>query len=322
MVTAIKDITIDVDSYPSGPAPIYPVHGATLKELLKGTKLNVFVGSRPNLDLVFAFSKALLAYFAPALRQDLRNRFGNNVVILHDTDKKVASSVFRWMIAGGKDISYLGMAADTNPNDSLLKRFRIITEFGIGCPAADVQATSARMCKSKICIHCKLYGSVKALVFNGQISMAMLEWMFNSSTSKHVQSTALDLAQSVVNAKLKGAMINIIPDAKHHLLFKAKVNAALVSKKGWIYKKQHIERAPLTQHQVRFVYDFTEKDSAIRAMVVRDLLYLMDHGYAPKAMAYHIYGLEEKDFHEDMESAIAKQVVHLQRKMARRRQYG
>lgn len=265
--------------------------------------------------------KALLAYFSPVLRQDLESKTETSVIIFHNGDKKAVSSILRWMRAGGKDISHLITAADTDLVHSLTKRFQIVTELGIGGPATNAQTGIRRMQQSNFSVHQKLYEDVKALIFQGKITMTQLDWMFSPSTPLYIRVIARNLAQTVVNAILNGTMTNAtIPGAKDHPRFNVEVKAMLVSKTGWLYKMQRVQWIPLTQFQVSFIYAFTEKDCEMRRMVARDLLYLMDWGCVPNMTAYHNFGKVEESFHEDMEHAITERAAYLRAEKTARRQ--
>ncbi|MCJ1398196.1 hypothetical protein MMC11_001393 [Xylographa trunciseda] len=279
-------ITVNAKTILAGAKPVYPVSLRNLRELLKGPPINVFVGEKPCLDLVFPISKDLLAYFSPALRTALQSHFGNKYVVLQKADKKAVSWVLRWMLSGGIDKSYVNAPVVGDVVDCLSKRLKVVVELGI---QGSLQHS--------------MYEALKKAVIKGAVNTNQLSWIFASESPPYAKALGKNLSVAIVDAILDGEMTTIIPSVKSNPIFTAEIEAALVIRKGRLYAKQHHEWEPLSLFQLDFVYAFTKSGHEIRKMVVHDLIRLHYWQCIPNEQIYITYAAKNTDFNDDWDRA-------------------
>ncbi|MCJ1387676.1 hypothetical protein MMC18_000519 [Xylographa bjoerkii] len=282
--TCIDGITINAKTILSDPKPVYPVSLRNLRE--QGPTINVFVGQKPYLDLVFPISKALLEYFSPALRPALQSHVGNKYVVLHNSEKKAVSWVLRWMLSGGVDKTYVNAGIEGDLVDCLSKRLQIVVALGI---------------QGGLQYH--MYEELKKTLLRGAVSINQLSWIFAVESPPYTKALGRNLSFVVVDAVLSGEMTTIIPSVRSNPIFSAQVAAALLVRKGRLYAKQHHDWEPLTPFQLGFIYAFTEKGHKIRNMVVHDLIRLHRWQCIPDEQIYIYYAERNTDFNDDWERA-------------------
>ncbi|MCJ1377901.1 hypothetical protein MMC17_000997 [Xylographa soralifera] len=285
--TYIDGITINAKTILTGPKPVYPITLRNLRDLLKGPTINIFVGQKPYLDLVFPISVALLLYFSPAFRTALHSHFGNKYVVLHSADKKAVSWVLRWMLSGGLDKSYVNAPSVGDPVDCLSKRLQVVVELGI----------------QGVLQH-NMYEELKKAVLKGAVSTNQLSWIFAIESPSSTKALGRTLSFVVVDAVLSGEITTIIPSVRSNHIFAAELAAALTARKGRLYAKQHHDWEPLSLFQLDFIYAFTKSGHEIRSMVVHDLIRLHYWQCIPNEKIYITYAEKNTEFNNDWECAV------------------
>ena len=255
--------------------------------LRRGPSINVFVGKRPNLDLVFPISKSLLAYFSPVLRPSVQSAGGKDIVVLHDADKKAVSWLLRWMLNSGREKTYVDKPTTDDPTQRLLNRLRVVTMLGV-----------------QGWLEHSLTAELEATILKGGVTIGQLAWIYTTDASSGVRALGKHLAFTVVNAILDGTMRSCVDGASKNPIFFAEVAAALRTRKSRLYEIQNVNWVPLTPFQIHFIYFFTARDTDIRKMITGHLLKLMDHGYVPDLDSYKQLAWKIDDFETDMSKAI------------------
>ena len=261
--------------------------------LLKGPTINVFVGQKPYLDLVFPISVALLSYFSPALRTALQSHSGNKYVALHSVDKKAVSWVLRWMLSGGLDKTYVNAPLIENPVDCLSKRLQVVVELGI---QGGLQHN--------------MYEELKMAVVKGAVSTNQLSWIFDIESPPYTKAVGKTLSFVVVDAVINSEMTTIIPSVRSNQIFAAQIAAALAVRKGRLYAKQHHDWEPLSRFQLDFIYAFTQSGHEIRSMVVHDLIRLHYWQCVPNEKIYITYAEKNTEFNNDWERVEQERFEH------------
>ncbi|MCJ1284217.1 hypothetical protein MMC26_003548 [Xylographa opegraphella] len=284
--TCVDEITVNAQTTLSGPKPIYPLPLRKLRDLLKGPTINVFVGQKPYLDLVFSISVALLSYFSPALRTALQSHSGKKYVVFHSADKKAVSWVLRWMLSGGLDKSYANAPLVGSPVDCLSKRLQIVVELGI---QGSLQHS--------------MYEDLKKAALKGAVSTNQLGWIFAVDNTPNTKVLGKNLSFVIVDAVLNSEMTTVIPSVRSNHVFAKEFAAALTARKGRLYAKQHHDWEPLSLFQLDFVYAFTKSGHEIRSMVVHDLIRLHYWQCVPDEEIYITYAKKNTEFNDDWNRA-------------------
>ncbi|MCJ1436794.1 hypothetical protein MMC27_006176 [Xylographa pallens] len=291
--TGVEEITVNGKTSLTGPKPIFPVPLRNLRILLKGPTINVFIGQKPYLDLVFPISVALLSYFSPALRTALQSHVINKYVALHSADKKAVSWALRWMLSGGLDKSYVNAPLVGDPVDCLSKRLQVVVELGI-----------------QGALQHNMYEELTKAVLKGVVSTKQLSWIFAIESSPYTRALGRNLSFVIVDAVMSGEMTTIIPSVRSNHIFAAEISAALTVRKGRLYAKQHHDWEPLSLFQLDFIYAFTKTGHEIRSMVVHDLIRLHYWQCVLNEQIYITYAEKNTEFNDDWERAERERFEH------------
>ncbi|MCJ1244099.1 formin y 2 domain containing 1 [Trapelia coarctata] len=260
VTTSGNEIFIDETTTLTGLPPVYPISRRALQELQKGPKMCAYVGTGPDREYIFDVPKTILSYFSPTLRPLIHNSTPKSVLLLEKADKKATTWLLRWMLNGGVEKSYDNAPPAMNSAiDWAVHRLAVVTGFG-------VQGV----------LHDRLVKEVQKHILQGAIKAPDLTWIYRAHVPLPVKQLGKDIAFFIVNSVLGGGMTSPIESATHNAILKADVMEVLEKKRGKIYHMQRVARQPLTVFQVGFIYFFTSKESELRKMVTRDLLWLID----------------------------------------------
>jgi hypothetical protein len=261
-----------------------------------GRRINVYVGERPNLDQVFfAFPLHLLEYFAPALRNGIRNMSKDckpAVVVLPELKRSAVAWYLHFAMAGGK--LKQAWSFDLDSVDVFVARLRVLLTLGSTGVLID-QATK------------RLYD----FVIKGVIQWHLISWLFQEASSGSIGHTMRELASKIHFAVISGAMVRPLAGARSNHLF-SQTMTNLVQDSITVHivgKKQHAEKIPLTSFQVEYLYSFSVKGSRIRECAVRGIARLMDEGYITNGKVYNQYSDISKAFKADLTAAWERQLV-------------
>ena len=258
----------------------------------------MFVGIRPNLDLVFSVSAVLLCYFSPTIRQQLLAE-GDKVVVLEYSDKKATSWALKWMIAGGAATkTVVTIVSDLPSMDDLLRRLQVIFHLKIGR------------------LQVQMIGDLQKLLAVTPFQTESVRWLYNHTNDNISLSLRQILAAGLVKAILDGHTIHSswkltaaeLP-ALHSDLLK------VVASKATHDQIHHLQLyKPLTTYQLGFLYAFSDVGSSLRKTVAKDLLNLIDAGKVPNIEAYHNYAWQNGTFETDMVAAMDAKQSRLEQK--------
>ena len=264
----------------------------------KTGKVNVFVGSRPNLDLVFAVPAAELARCLTSPEKVLDTK-SMNVIILHRSDKKIASWVLRWVLAEGKDMTVNPHEKPPTPEKEIdihIRRLQVILQLGI--PALEKQ-TKTR---------------VAHLQLNSPVSIHSVAWVYAHTTKTVAPSLRTFLVQGIIKGVFpppgKGVHISYAIAAdfeKKYPVFTRDLARDLTSKKNLARFEAMSRSRAATVPQLRFLYKFSLPDSRIRKVFAEGLIRLIEQGIVDNVGPYHRYAWENDEFEKDMAEAIVKQ---------------
>jgi len=191
------------------------------------------------------------------------------------------------MLNGGVEKSYDNAPPPMNSViDWAVHRLAVVTGFG-------VQGG----------LHDRLFKEVQKHILQGAIKARDLQWIYKAHVPLPVKQLGKDIALFIVNSVLGGDMTSPIESATRNAILKGDIMEALDKKRGKIYHIQRVAKQPLTVFQVTFIYFFTSKESELRKMVTRDLLWLID----TKDVAnypYHAFAHTNLEFNADMSDAV------------------
>ncbi|MCJ1372538.1 hypothetical protein MMC20_003763 [Loxospora ochrophaea] len=261
--------------------------------LLKSAKINVFVGRRPDLELVARVPKEVLAHFSSVLSEIFDQ--GAQVVILTFAEKKAVDWLARWMLAGGAEKED-SSASDGPVLNALIHRLQLVCELKIH---GLVSALTAEL-HAALLIH--------------PISPALVNWIYGH-TSKSLAPTLRGIfARALVSSILelgageKPKAIHTLPDAAQWPEFAADIAAAVESKENCdrLHRQYFPKRSPIPIAMLKLVYKFSATDSIVRKTVAKDLLASFDmNNLEPVTVsAYWEFADDVWEFHYDMEEAI------------------
>ena len=258
--------------------------------LLTGPKVELCVGERPNLDHIFLISAQLLSYFSKALRGPLQGMKHGGKVVIPETNKKAASSVFRWMLAGGLDKGFLNApSSNEDPVAMLVERLNLVIRLGIDGP-----------------VESKLFLTLRTTISRGQFKLQHVDLMYKTLNLAGVEAMGNRVAKTVVQAVLDGEKCGI-PGGATHQKFKEDITTAVHSKAALIHWMQTGRDIPLTTFQIGFLYIFAPEKSTIKKTIANDLLGLIDAGLVSNHDQYKAHARKYPDFnHEMTEAMIAK----------------
>ena len=305
-----NEIFIDETTALTGLSPMYPVSKRALQEsvflnpklpldcsvkltislssrLHKGQKMAAYVGTGSDREYIFEVPKAILAYFSPTLRPLIHTSTPKSFLLLEKADKKATSWLLRWMLNGGVEKSYDNAPP---PMESAIDwdvhRLAVVTRFGI-----------------QGLLHDRLVKEVQNHILQGAIKAKDLQWIYKAHVPLPVKQLGNDIASFIVNSVLNGAITSPIQSATQNDILKGDIMEALALKRGKVHHIQRVARQPLTVFQVAFIYVFTSKESPLRKMVTRDLLWLIDL-HAVSNDPYHAFARTNAEFDADMSDAV------------------
>lgn len=271
------------------------------------TTVNVFVGSRPNLDLVFAVPKGILCHFSPVLRQQLVMEHAK-VVVLQLSDKRSVSWVCRWMMAGGQHKATTTaplLETDEEVMGALLHKLQVADELRILPLCAEV------------------YAELSAQFITTSVTAEQVHWAYSHRLSLIAKGLRAAITEGVVNSALDYDLIYPIALFREiPLLYHDTVT--MVDSQETVRKVGAVQRThPLSVHQIRFLYEFCACQGHLRKTIAHGLLKLINDGKVCDQDVYRSYGWENDEFDGDMSEAIETQkraadhTAYLERKARR-----
>lgn len=259
---------------------------------MKGATVNVYVGVRPNHDLVFAMPKGLICHFSPSVRQKLVMEH-EKVVFLEQCDKSSASWVLRWMLAGGIDKTGTPseVLEDEVANmDLLLHRLQVVDQLGVG-----------QLCEN-------ISKEVLNLFTVTAITAEQIKWAYSCGLDFTPRGLRATIAEGIRNLAVEHGLIY----PKNTLTNNPYLYHDMVLKVDTLETVKLVGAAqrngPLSLDQVRFLYEFTAFHGHVRKTIAHGLLQLIGTGKVANEQAYRDLAWQNEDFDYDMNAAIeAKQ---------------
>ena len=255
---------------------------------MTGTLVNIYVGSRPNLDLVFAAPKGLLSHFSPVLHQQLLMEQAK-VIVMERSDKRSVSWVFRWMLAGGTDKTGVPPEA-VQDNEAtmelLLHRLQLVDELRI-----------PRLCG-------EIAGNLKKQFSKVCIKIEQIQWAYSHPLDFTPNGLRSSLVQGVLDSALDYELIYPLemitkePKFYHDLVMKVD-SLETVKRVGAMQRHR-----PLSVEQIRFLYASCVVHGHLRKTITHGLLKLIDDGKVRDPTIYHNFARENDEFEEDMTAAL------------------
>lgn len=275
--------------------------------LMATTTVNVFVGSRPDLDLVFAVPKGILCHFSPLLRQQLVMEHAK-VVVLHMSDKRSVSWVCRWMLAGGQHKATTTAAVpetDEEVMGALLHKLQVADELRILPLCAEV------------------YGELSTQFTTTSLTVEQVRWAYSHRLSLIAKGLRAAITEGVVNSALDYDLIYPIALFREiPLLYHDTVT--MVDSQETVKRVGAVQRThPLSVDQIKFLYEFCACQGHLRKTIAHGLLKLITDGKVWDENVYRSYGWENDEFDGDMNDAIetskraADHTAYLERKARR-----
>lgn len=253
-----------------------------------GATVNVFVGTRPDLDHVFAVPKGLLCHYSPVLRHKLVMG-QEKVVILERSDKRSVNWVLRWMLAGGVDKTGAPseiLDDDAATMDLLLRRLQVVDHLRLG----------------QLCVDISI--DLRNQFAKAAVNAEDIRWVHSQGlclTSNGLRATLAEgILDSVLDYELVYSLdlVKSAPTFYHDMVLKVD-SLETVKRVGALQRN-----TPLSTDQIRFLYELCAVNGHLRKTIAHGLLRLIDDGKVPDEQVYHNYAWENDEFEGDMVAAM------------------
>lgn len=259
--------------------------------LCSGGKTTVYVGQRPDLELVLQVPTGLLTYFIPRESLQVSDAIDSRpqVLVLQYCSRAAVGWFINWMLRGGKPLKHFAeQSKEGHAVEVLLHRLHVVTVLNIPGNLREQLAS---------CLE-------QAFQETSAISPKLVHWLYTHTSPKVAPSLRPLFAAHTLDAVLYHNLLlhGTCPYeyANSHALLRADLTKGLKARQ--VAKRLHeIQKYyPLEVARIRFIYNFTGPGASLRKVVARDLFALIDTGKVADPEAYRIFAIEQHDFDKDM----------------------